>query len=976
MTRRVNFSPQQRVDQPDAQAISAFGAQDLRRVLRNVVMGNDVAANVGRVLSGFAVEAENPGVSSRVIIKLDQGGGVLGSFMGAIDQGGGLIDWGQLAGGKDGLGNLEGSAQNLLDFGGQPVAVYQVKARTTFVPGVLDNRAFWNPASNAEFIKPTNTRLVPQWEVAFQGHAAADWVLLASVDWDGVAVAANDIVDLRSFPVEGQPRNVGFADEQWSHAAQNDGDTYGVGDFDRDEDRGDAGLYAVWDALRALGRQVQDLKGGRESDFRFDWFSRVFAPPGFLAADPSDKSTKTLRSVDVITFTVADGTTEQGDFNGVNALNDCLKFIEDNEGDLPERIHIIAKGREESDDFTWDSAVTIAGKTISIVGLGGSWVFTPTSGLGRGLTVVDPSAAPIGGGALLTMTNGSHLHVENIYFDQQPAAAVEWIVCDISSRFSCKNILMSANSAGEGPGIGAVLRVPSQGLLIEESLIGGNTFIGGKTDPGFTHYTSQDKMWTSGLARNSYFGALVRTRHSDPSGTDETERWLFADRLRFEACSFQETVSQQTGGAAEHGQIDITGARNLAFEHCDFSYHGDQTCIWGTTETVDAGAWQSISGINIHDCDFRITVSATHPGTLSGAGGASGADGTGWAVAIKATRIGDNVVNAQQIPTRISIERNRFSSGLAANEASFIATSPDAGAIVVQDCSRVWVKRNDFRWWTKPTGGNASDVQSIARISGTIAGLSQTGASHTWVENNFFGDVYESGGVDWNGIGRFIFLDLFGLSGVQVSGNTITATNFGGTIGQDFNPTDPTALVVDTCLEVNVHHNRFLEFRDTNDPLQNTCVGLRGLNFGIRFDHNEFANCGGANIVAETGHVGVDLAFNCNIFLVGTDNALFESCVDLGTLGTSALPVIFIGNWWNHTGASTDAIILDTSSTIGMISGNMFYTGFVRILGIGGGAGVQHAQLAGYAPRSGFTVAGGDNHDHSDQYMNIVAGYV
>ena len=53
--------------------------------------------------------------------------------MGAINQGGGNTDWGQLGGDSDGLGNLEGSAQNLLDFTGQPPGLFDVKVRATRV---------------------------------------------------------------------------------------------------------------------------------------------------------------------------------------------------------------------------------------------------------------------------------------------------------------------------------------------------------------------------------------------------------------------------------------------------------------------------------------------------------------------------------------------------------------------------------------------------------------------------------------------------------------------------------------------------------------------------------------------------------------------------------------------------------------------------------------------------------------------------
>lgn len=77
MTRRVNFEAQQRVDRPDVQAMQTFLLQDFRRVVRQVVMGDDAPNDNGRVLTGFKVEPENAGVSPRVVIKLDLSGGVV-----------------------------------------------------------------------------------------------------------------------------------------------------------------------------------------------------------------------------------------------------------------------------------------------------------------------------------------------------------------------------------------------------------------------------------------------------------------------------------------------------------------------------------------------------------------------------------------------------------------------------------------------------------------------------------------------------------------------------------------------------------------------------------------------------------------------------------------------------------------------------------------------------------------------------------
>jgi hypothetical protein len=965
MTRRVNFSPQQRVDQPDAQAIAAFGNQDMRRYMRQVVMGRDVAANEGRVLAGFKVEPEDPGVSPRVIVKLDLGGGALGAFMGAIDQGGGTIDWGQLAGDKDGLGNLEGSAQNLLDFTGQPIATYEVKARTTFVPGILDNRAFWNPASNEEFIKPTNTRLLPQWEIAFQNHAGSEWVLLGEVAWGGVSVDTVDITDLRKFPIEGQPRNAATPAEQWAHAEQNDSDDFGVGDFDRNEDRGDggAGLAAIWEALRALGRQVQDVKGGRESDLRHDWFSRVYAAPGRLAADPADKTTKTLRTIDVITFTCGDGVTEQGDFTGPASLHDCLRFIEDNEASLPARIHIVVKTREGANDFTWPTAVEIEDKNISIVGIGHDEPALSFLAPGKGCVVVNPVASVVAAGALLRMTGVGSLRLENFDLEPTPADEVSWIVCDLGVAFSCKNLLLNGQVAGDNPTLGKMLQVQSEGLLIEDSIITGNVFIGGRADPGFGDSGALvDQLWSVGVAKRSFFGGLLRLRHDHLSGADSAEGWWLANHLRFEGCFFADAVSQV--GAEANGQIDLTGARNIAFERCDFVYHGDQTCIWGVTATTDAFKWVPIHGIDIHDCDFRLTGDATHEGTASGAGGVSGLDGTGWAVAIKATPLGTDPVNPFQCPKRIDLAGNRFRSGLLIDGSAPVISSPDAGCVVIQDCSDVWVDKNFFVDWSKPVPGQGSDVQSILRVGATLAGFALSGGQHTWIGKNYFGDFFTSGGADWGGIGRFIFVDLILLNGVEVASNVISAINASGSLNQRLGSL-PSALVINTCLSPQIHHNRIVNFRDTGDPLLNTCVGIAGLNAGVRIENNEFFNCGGNNVVFEAGAIVLGLSHKDNAYYVGADITQFVSCFDDGTFGTGTTLCSHTGNWWDHTGITTAAMKLSGSNSVGMISANMFFGGTIEVVGSGG---APYFFLRGFAPID----SAGDTQPH----MNLVAGYI
>jgi hypothetical protein len=964
MTRRVNFESQQRVDQPDVQVMGELSAQDVRRHMRRLFMGkSDVASAVGRVIDGFEVTAENPGVSPRIVVQLDEGGGSLGSFVGAIDQGGGNIDWGQLGGDQDGTGNLEGSAQNLLDFTGQPVATYEIKARLSFAPGILDNRAFWNPATDAEFVKPTDTRLLPQWEIAYSGHSSAEWVLLAEVAWGGASIAAADITDKRVRPVDGEPRPTAVTAERWAHATQNDGDTYGVGDFDRAEDRGAAETNAVWSALRALARQVQDLKGGRESDLRYDWFSRPFAPPGVLAADPTTRQTKSLRSVDIITFTCADGSTEQGDFNGLSAVNDCFEFIRDNEASLPRRIHIVVKSRtEDSPVFTWTTPITITDKMITLTGLGGAEDDAgPNNPLPQGNVEIRTSGTPAG--TYLRMTASSVLRLENIRFtDGVTEPLASQIDCDITSRFECYNSAVLGSGVNDGQGV--VLRAPAESLVMENSLIVGTAYLGGRQDPGFVNGEWTDFDYGHGEARikNVFFAGLLRLRHDDLGGASFAERHWLGNNMVFEQCLF---LSLTAGTYSADGQVHGLGARRITFKHCDFFYHGSQDCVLFVTAEPAPAQHVGCDNLTIEDCLFHLTESAVHDGQATGAGGASGAEGTGWAVKVVGGRdaVATPLILADQVPKMTRIIRNRFESGKELDTATNtrLETPADAGFIMAQDCSQCVIDKNVFRLWTEPKASQTLDSQRLVYATATGGGAPVGGGRGYWITDNYFGDWIVNHTGTWGNNLRLLCLDTLLLRDATIGRNIFTTETIftqDNPPGPGISPHDkPAALRIQSCLNTKVDQNHFIGWRDFTDPTLDTCVEISGVTSVCRFDGNMFLNCGGANIVVSAGAIASFIALNHNYFGVGADETLFTACYDDSAATT--VQSTFVGNHWDHTGVTAKALDLNSSHTIGMISANMFYAGTVTVAGAGG---APYFFLRGYA--------------EAGQDLNLVAGYL
>ncbi len=963
MTRRIQLSSQQRVDQPDVLAISSLAVQDVRRHQRQLLMGRDADTQTGRVIRGFKVEAEVSGVSTRIIVKHDDGG-VLGSFMGAIDLGAGNIDFGQLTGGKDGLGNLEGSAQNIADFSGKPITLYEVKVRAVFAPGILDNKAFWNPATDAEFIAPTNTRLLPQWELAFENHSGAEWVLIGSVDWGGATVSDADIIDLRKFPIEGQPVDTAVVAEQWSHAAQEDvaAETLGVGDFDRNEDRGDSGaaINALWESGRALARQIQDIKGGRESDLRYDWFSRVHAAPGRLAADPTDKTTRTMRTMDTVTFTCADGVTDHGDFNGLNSVNDCFTFIAANGGSVPNHIDIVVKSRSVGTPlFTWNNSVAIVGKSISLIATGGAQDFDAANedSVGEHLVQIITSvvnSAP----AALSMTLDSSLHLEGVSLVGQPDSTTGIIDCDRSSKFTCARTVMTASFVGDAAA--PILRCPSQGVKIDKSFFVGVVYIGGRLTPdsGRLFGTAaqgvgrEDVQWNPGSVTDSVFKGLLRLRHRDVIlASDPTERWVHANRMVWDNCVFDEQVDFQvaTGFAASaNGQINLLGARNIKFRDCKFDYHGDQTCVRLDTAPTDSipFTFSKQQNIRFDSCQFKLERNATHAGFQSGAGGVSGVEGTGWAIYAGTPLRVDPTGGALQLPMGLHVSKCDFTGGVTDGEGGDASGPPDtpvdAGFISVHNWKDVWIDDCKFQDWFQPDGALAqgSDIQSMVRLTASAVGIGiGAGQGHRF-RDNVIADWASAGpAADFTALDRFVCLDLFGLiqpivRGNQIDGNRELTTPI---IVGDL----PAALAVGSCLEPQIEGNTFSGWRETSDPKLNTCVGLLGVNTGAAFKGNVFNNCGGANIVAETAAVTTQVIMDGNQFNVGQVAADFASCWDLSTLGTEA-SVHYVNNRWDYIQAAVVAVRLE--SAVGVFIANNFFRGEIEHAA---GPGVK-ADLRGY----------------------------
>lgn len=326
--RVVKWSPQERVDLPDLAATSFLAIGEFRRTIREALIGGDE----NRVLRGFEVEASAV-PDALITVKLNDAG-TLSVAVGAENLGN--VTHGQLIGGVDDAARNEGNAQQTLDFTGQPnPATYTVQMRFVYADGANDNRAFWADATDSEFVSSADTRYLPGFELRLSGAASAEWIDLASVVWGGSTITAGNITDLRSFAMEGVTPY-----EQTTQAGAG-----GMPDFSRLATRGDTavGINALWGVVRALGRQIQDIKGEDDSG-NWNWWGRVFKSS---TLSPTD-TTKTLRTLHTVTYTVGDGSTSYGDYSGVDGLDDCLDEVFNLGANAPANIRIVLKNHSNA----------------------------------------------------------------------------------------------------------------------------------------------------------------------------------------------------------------------------------------------------------------------------------------------------------------------------------------------------------------------------------------------------------------------------------------------------------------------------------------------------------------------------------------------------------------------------------------------------------------------------------------------------
>lgn len=772
----VRFDAQQRVDLPDMTAVSFLVLGEFRRTMR-FLAGEEAA----KIIKGFEVEPESP-VSTRVVVKLDNTPSPQLS-QALLPENPGTLEFGQLTGGKGPTGAEEGQAQQILDFNGQPAGAYTVEMR--FVPyttstGDSDNRAFWNPGVNSEFITATDTRFKAQWQVQYVlgGGTGGEWLALATVNFAGGAstISSGDITDVREFLFEG---TAGAFD------ATTQAGPGGMPDFDRSAGREGlaVGLNEVYPILRALGRQVQDLKGQNDAG-NFNWYARVFRPFDDTNSTLPATQTKSLRSVDTVTYTVGDGVTTFGDFNGTSGLNDCLVHLANLGNQVPGHVRVVVKsdGSPMVAQELTAQAILDDSFHLELIGRGEG-----TGGLGkvrmRVPVSIDPglSVTPIVFGS----NNFGKLTIRNFEFRNAPANNISVVFC-ANAALDMDSCTIRGHEAA-GASSAQALNFFCQGSRITNSELRGRIRITGVDTNG------SDEDREGCLIENVFINNGCIECHTD---LFEQVRGLTIRNCRIEM--------NEAHGWGLRGAIDGADCARLRVENCDIVHAGDVDGVHYRRVNNGGSHWQII--------DTRIASTA---GAHVVGAGANGAKGTGWSVFVDGTNSAPFV-------------------GLVVRGLRCLGTTAvDAGGIYTHQCRDFNISECDWQFAAHQTGGAGNQTYTAIYIDGFSNNFDSQGvisgcSMHRW---NGFG-----GGVRTRGI------RTENCDNIKIIGNHIVGSDdLGGAItGRG---TSDVACRLEDGWYIGIHNNHFEQWEEATTA--DRCVTISGDVRYLKVDHNTFRNNGG-----------------------------------------------------------------------------------------------------------------------------------
>lgn len=677
----VHYSSQERVDLPDMTAMSSLVVGEFRRTVRGLFLGPRLAGNPDYesfIVRGFLVEQQAvPDATVRV--RLDPGGtSPLGFAIGGENLGS-RIDFGQLIGGDGMDGALEGNASYTLDFSAQPPGSYTVQMRFVYATGANDNRAFWDSGADSEFIAATDTRTLPSIELRLAGAPSNEWITLATVAWGGATIVTGNITDARTFPLEGTT--------PYQQTLQTSG--AGMPDFNRGTDRGAVGVNEVYPALRALARQVQDIKGPDDTG-HFNWWARVFSP-----LDPAGTfttgTTKTMRSIDTVTYTVGDGTTCFGDFNGAAGLDACLAHIASlATANLPERIEIVVHGGAATYSISDNYFINATTRPCTVViraGVKHDHSGSVVGTYGNPLIQVNGGNLNAGEYALTvgSSISGGNIELRNLHVTWTGTtaggrgmfAAAGWIHavgCTLSQT------LTPAVDAGY-----VLLSSFAPNFLLSESLVFGRIGVYG---PGTGGSVPAER--NGGRIERSRLEQTQLVLHADTASLTATD--VVNGFTITESYFSGRTTAPYTAVAGVAALIDARSSYRLRVLRSTFLYGTNENCIDG--RSYNASHTTTPYKLSIEDCLFTNGISN---GTHTVGSGTNGAEGTGWAIAVNGGR-------------STSIKNVRLEG----------VVTTDAGGILITDGNDLAIDGVDFDFCGHTAGG--SDTFTGIKLTGSSTG--------------------------------------------------------------------------------------------------------------------------------------------------------------------------------------------------------------------------------------------------------------
>jgi len=777
------FSPQERVDLPDLTAVSYLVLGEFRRTARGILLGPNPASPpdyLNYVIRGFAVEAQSV-PDATVIVRLDPGGANPLSFAIGAENLGARNDAGQLIGGDGMDGTLEGNASYTLDFSGQPVGTYTVEMRHVYTDGANDNRAFWDDGANSEFIAATDTRALPAIELRLSGAPSSEWITLATVAWGGATIVSGNITDARTFAFEGTT--------PYRQTTQTG--SGGMADFSRSTARGSSsvGLNEVYPVLRALARQIQDLKGASD-DARWDWFSRVYS-----AHDPADAlgvATKSLRTVDTITYSVGDGVSTFGDFNGSTGLDSCLAHVAGlAAANRAEKITIVVHGGIAGNGYLLSGPKTLAGGTgepLHVTIRAGTTHAQANPGVyGRPRITIDGAALAVSEyGVSVSSTSSSRLTLEGLevlwtgttaggrgMFSS--TGAVEIIGCTIEQS-------TPAVDAGF-----AIRAADARSSRISHSTVKGRIQL--YNDDGTGSRPTEREMGVIEHCQLTSCQLVLRAASAGVPGIDSVNGFEIRN------CTITgRTSAVYTGSVA---LIDARCARRFRVIDCVISHGTEENAIDGRTYNGASPFDWLIAGCQFDD--------ASSNGTHAVDGGTGTTDGTGWSVCV-------------EDGAHVRVEDCRFA----------LSTSLDAGGVRLDDTDHFLLDSLAFVGCGNAAGGG----------SGRFDGVILTGGST-------FGELRNIQGTDWAaGVTRVRALNLDDCSRLTIRGGTLLGqeAGFGAVIAP---AAGYGALRLDDVQDVRIEGTLFESWASNSANSRTIFIDGAGTQTGVWMRGTIFRDCGG-----------------------------------------------------------------------------------------------------------------------------------